>query len=298
MRDFSKDRDVDIKILEKAIIGAKERGINTISLTGGEPILHESFEKILEMINKHNFLYSIVTNGSNTKKYIEIIKKYPGFTSFSFSLDGSTPEINDIIRMKGSYNFVMESIELCKENNLPFVIASTIGTKNFDDLKNIISVAKEKNASCLVLSTVLGNPNAKSNNMVLDWKKREKLFKKAKKLVKKNKDFPIYPGSPIGTEDGINPRLCGVMNLNFITLDVDGNINFCCNLADYSTENGASKEPIIASLNELTFSEAIEEYKKRTISFLKDRPDDYSEFEGNKINYNSCFYCLKKFNLD
>jgi MoaA/NifB/PqqE/SkfB family radical SAM enzyme len=285
-----KGKDLNVKIFEKFVQGTKELGANHVAITGGEPIMHKDFREILQIVKDNNIQYSIVTNGAAIKQYIELHKEISGLTNISLSLESYDKKTNDAIREKNSFDYIVKAAKVCKENQIPFSISTTIGKLNFFDLEKTILFAREIGAHCIVLSTIL--PYNEDTKIALSTIEREALYFKIQHLIKKYKEFPIYPGTPIGST-GINQNLCAVMDLNYITLDCDGYINFCCNLAN--VEQKEEKRTKIASLEKKSFKEAIEEYKKEIKELLKNRPEDFNSFEGDEINYNSCFYCLKRF---
>ena len=90
IRDYySKQTDLSLSIARKALKEAKELGFKHVALTGGEPILHPKFDKMVDLICSYGLTWSVVTNGSMFKKYEYSIKKHgKECTFFSVSLDG------------------------------------------------------------------------------------------------------------------------------------------------------------------------------------------------------------------
>ena len=70
---------------------AANMGTKSIQLLGGEPLLRDDIDAIVDRIKSHRMICSMNTNGSLIKKYIETIKKLDNLT---VSLDGRA-EAND-----------------------------------------------------------------------------------------------------------------------------------------------------------------------------------------------------------
>jgi 7,8-dihydro-6-hydroxymethylpterin dimethyltransferase len=65
----------------------------------------------------------------------------PGRLRVQISLDGSTPEINDPIRGKGSFARIVEGIRTAVEAGLRPTVTATILRHNIDDLGGIVRLA-------------------------------------------------------------------------------------------------------------------------------------------------------------
>ncbi len=115
----------------------------SITLSGGEPLLHKNFLKILDYITKRGLNATIVTNGTliNTK-FIEYIKKYSLLT-LQISLDGATAETNDIVRGHGSFNKTIHNIDQLKKSGIKKIfVKMVVSAYNKEDIKafyNLIS---------------------------------------------------------------------------------------------------------------------------------------------------------------
>jgi MoaA/NifB/PqqE/SkfB family radical SAM enzyme len=138
-----------------------------IFFTGGEPLLHPQIDKILKSTKRKRHFVILFTNGILLKKKAE--KIYPYVDKFLISLDGPTPEINDLLRGPGSFkktllgikklsSFTSKKIEICftinPQNILylkdmilfieDFLLPLNIKTLNFQHLFFITKKEKEK----------------------------------------------------------------------------------------------------------------------------------------------------------
>ncbi len=141
------------EFLEKIIREAKELGTEIIDLTGGgEGFMRKDILKIMKLVKILGMKGLITTNCTLVKKdYVKEIVEM-GWDEINFSLDGSSPEINDYIRGHGVYEKCIKTIKefnkIKKEmkTKKPLLrLTFTITRKNFTDIPNFILLAKKLN---------------------------------------------------------------------------------------------------------------------------------------------------------
>lgn len=125
-----KDVSLSISDWEKIIDRLDECGIFRIRISGGEPFSRNDIINILKYIDTKPIRYSIYTNGLIVDQYINELKKLKNLVFIRVSIDG-TPEINDAIRGKGTYNTAVRNILLLEKNNIPCQINFTIMNINY-----------------------------------------------------------------------------------------------------------------------------------------------------------------------
>ena len=112
----------------KEIIDAN-RDIDSITLTGGEPLVHPNFWDIADYLGEHfqgsKGLMSNVTlvNSTNIDKIVK------NFSNVSISLDAATPETCKLIRGKGVFEHTIEVVGLLKEKGLTDISISFVVTE-------------------------------------------------------------------------------------------------------------------------------------------------------------------------
>jgi len=114
-----KPEDIPFKILKKVFDSAIDLGIFNVVLTGGEPLLHKDFMKIINYLNKNRFRITLVTNGTLiNKKILNFIngKIY----EIVISLDGFK---EDYEKIRGyNFNKIIKNIHLVKDIGINFKI--------------------------------------------------------------------------------------------------------------------------------------------------------------------------------
>jgi radical SAM protein with 4Fe4S-binding SPASM domain len=109
-----------------------------VCLMGGEPLIRKDWYEIGKKVKDLGMRLMIISNGYNIDK--DIISKLVDLQphAVSTSLDGGTAETHDKIRgTKGSFDKVMEYINLSKEAGLPTTAITTVSKLNIHELPMI-----------------------------------------------------------------------------------------------------------------------------------------------------------------
>lgn len=123
---------------------------NILILTGGEPLVRDDIYDIANYADDQGLRVVLATNGTLlTNKVVEDLKNV-GVQRISVSLDGSNPSSHDRFRgVEGSFNDVLEGIEILKNEGMPFQINTTITKKNVDEIEEILNLSQELGATAL-----------------------------------------------------------------------------------------------------------------------------------------------------
>lgn len=106
-----------------------------ICFMGGEPFLRKDWFELGNEVKNLGMKFMIISNGFIVNENIisKLVKLDPH--SVSTSLDGGTPETHDKIRgAKGSFNRVMNYINLSKKADLPTTVITTVSKINYAEL--------------------------------------------------------------------------------------------------------------------------------------------------------------------
>ncbi|MBR1617061.1 radical SAM protein [bacterium] len=132
--EFSNQEDfIDFEKIKQALLDIKKQKLNSIYLTGGEPLMHPDFNKILRMCLKLSDT-TVMSNGImiNDKKarFLKKIDDESDFeTIYRISLDSVDELENDSIRGRGSFRKALSAIfSLIKYEFNPII--SVVNYKN------------------------------------------------------------------------------------------------------------------------------------------------------------------------
>lgn len=115
-----------------------------VSFTGGEPLFDQRLEDIISLFDTGCTLISITTNGIllSTKRAERF--KSIGADSFVISLDGPDSKSNDEIRGKGTFERIMDAIQVAKSHRFFTMIIHTVSHRSIErrDFDKLIELAE------------------------------------------------------------------------------------------------------------------------------------------------------------
>jgi radical SAM protein with 4Fe4S-binding SPASM domain len=131
----------------KRIIDSMARiEVGVIGWTGGEPLLREDLEELVDYARQRGIKSSITTNAVllDLKRAKSLVEA--GNRAIQISLDGSTPEKNGRMRLATEEEFyrIIEAIRICKDLNCRVLLATLLGRENLDDGLEMIKLARRE----------------------------------------------------------------------------------------------------------------------------------------------------------
>jgi MoaA/NifB/PqqE/SkfB family radical SAM enzyme len=129
-------------LLEKIVAQKVKWGQRLLTIhTVGEPFMCSYLEDLFNICSKHNVCLNITTNGLLIPKHMDLIRRYPGIIRFmAFSVDGATKETYERIRRGGSFEKLIESLDLIKDYNrkspekISINLQACISKENFKEI--------------------------------------------------------------------------------------------------------------------------------------------------------------------
>jgi len=186
---------------------AEIKGLDTVCLCGGEPLLKKDI--LLECIKYLRFKndkmsINFVTNGILLDEQTVIEIKEAGVTVVQVSLDGFDDETHDWVRnSKGVYDKAVAAIKLLVKYHIPVSVACLPIKKNFDDIPQIIQMLEELGVYEFRMQPLMVMGRAKENmkGQILsdeEYSKISRYLNKCKKeYISKKRKMMIEWGDPI-----------------------------------------------------------------------------------------------------
>lgn len=132
---------MDLGFAREAMKELARIGTKTCILIGGEPTIHPHIREIIEIGSGLGLRMQMVSNGMALKNETFVLKlKQAGLGGVAISIEGSTAEMQDSIRGKGSYADAIRGLELCVKNSL---LSNSIFTVAFENLEEIVPLARK-----------------------------------------------------------------------------------------------------------------------------------------------------------
>ncbi len=123
--------------------GLSDLNCETVSLMGGEPFLKEDWFSIGQCIKDLGMKLNIVSNGFTLEKHIDELSNLEP-SAIGLSLDGLEKTHDKIRGKKGSYEKVLNSIQLLTDKNIQTTVITTISKINFNDLPKLKDLIYQK----------------------------------------------------------------------------------------------------------------------------------------------------------
>lgn len=106
-------------------------------ITGGDPILHKDFWKLLELMKRFDIHFTVLGNPFHLNDEVCFKLKEYGCEKYQLSLDGMR-ETHDWFRKPGSFDITLEKISCIKRAGIRSVIMTTVSEVNIDEIPDII----------------------------------------------------------------------------------------------------------------------------------------------------------------
>lgn len=121
-----------------------DNGLLEVFFTGGEVLTRPDFEDIYIYAKRKGLFVSVLTNGTLINQtHINMWKDFP-VEVVSLTMYGYTKgTYESITNVNGSYNNFMNSIDMLRENNIPFELKFIGLTKNYHELSKMRNFSKQ-----------------------------------------------------------------------------------------------------------------------------------------------------------
>ena len=110
-----------------------ELGMAAVTLSGGEPLLRPDWDKIAARLTAAGVTPNVLTNGWYIDEEIIDRAMEAGIPNFGISIDG-LKKTHDFIRCPGSFDRIMNALELLNKKNIPISIITSISRLNQSQL--------------------------------------------------------------------------------------------------------------------------------------------------------------------
>jgi MoaA/NifB/PqqE/SkfB family radical SAM enzyme len=117
-------------------------GCRVFALTGGEPLVHPDFARIVgHLLGYSNSHVVVLTNGLLLNQFAEVLSGWPPERfHLQISLDGS-PEHHDQIRGQGAYKALIAQLDWLHRQHRTFTLSMCVDAANVADMPTIVDLA-------------------------------------------------------------------------------------------------------------------------------------------------------------
>lgn len=200
----------------KFFLELKNNGVNTIHLTGGEPLTLPYISELLLFLRQNGFCVSITTNmGLMTDALAKIIKTVH-IDNIRVSLNGYKERHNSIVDVPGAFENALRWIVYFKNNGTRVFVNYVVTNRNYQDLELMDKLFTKIGVNvsfAYVLIPFIDNVEKTS----LLWLNNEQIDKMLSYLKQTNR---------LSFQE---PRMCGIAKKS-VVLGSDGSIYPCSQL--------------------------------------------------------------------
>jgi SynChlorMet cassette radical SAM/SPASM protein ScmF len=153
--DGTRHSNLSLENFETILQEAKPLGLQSVKLTGGEPLLHPHFLELLQMIRREDLGLVIETNGILcTPEIAAEIGKCPR-RFVSVSLDGADAATHDAIRGRsGSFDLAQQAVQHLVAANTPPQLIMSLMRSNVDQIEAVVSMAETLGAASVKFNII------------------------------------------------------------------------------------------------------------------------------------------------
>jgi MoaA/NifB/PqqE/SkfB family radical SAM enzyme len=138
-RNTRQKREMSLAEILAALGGLHRLGMRAVSLDGGEPLVHEHVDTVIDWLAERGVLLRINTNGVLIERHREAIRH---MAKVKISLDG--PEaVHDAARGRGSFYRAVRGAMAARDLGCTVELTCVVGPHNVDDLEELLDIAHE-----------------------------------------------------------------------------------------------------------------------------------------------------------
>lgn len=172
---------IDVEALRGAIAEAKPLGLQSVKLTGGEPLLHPDFRVICDLATKEDLDLVMETNGTLlTPDIARYLKNETSMKYISVSIDSGVAARHDAFRgVNGAFAAVLNGLDYLVAAGYDNVqVIMSIHRGNRDEIEQVARLAANHGAASLKLNPVTNSGRGEGmsrRDETLDFSERMEL---------------------------------------------------------------------------------------------------------------------------
>jgi radical SAM protein with 4Fe4S-binding SPASM domain len=236
----NKTSDIEPELFYEVIKQCKEMGVLSITLSGGEPMLHKNFCDFLRKAKEYDFSINILSNLTLLNDEIIAEMKANRLSSVQVSLYSTKPEIHDSITMlPGSFYKTRDNILRLIENDIPLQISCPTMKQNKNCFADVMKWAHDHKCRATTDFIMMARYDHTTGNL----DNRLDLDDVGKVITDIIEGDTQYQKGILGNDfaerdqrDRSNDIVCGVC-VSSICMVANGNIYPCAGWQDYVCGN-------------------------------------------------------------
>ena len=236
----NKVSEIDPALFYDTLDQCRDMGVLSLTLSGGEPMLHKDFCGFLRKAKEYDFSINILSNLTLLDDEIIREMKENRLSSVQVSLYSMNPAIHDSITgLEGSYYKTRDNILRLIENDIPLQISCPTMKQNKNCFAEVLKWAHEHKVRAETDFIMMARYDHTTDNLDnrLDLDEVEKIIKE---IIKFNRYYEeeLYQADfdKVESRDMANDIVCGV-GIASICMVANGSVYPCAGWQDYICGN-------------------------------------------------------------
>lgn len=202
----------------------KKCGGESVTITGGEPLMHPGFQSIIRAANQQGLKITVLTNGILWDDAL-IDDLSTLLTEVQISIDGVDDVSNGKIRKLGTFDQIVNNVIRFSNIGVRVSVATTFTKENiysasrYAELMNKINVATDKKVVFKLTKKIL--PGRETHYTEAENIEYEKKIRQVEKLIDPNAMYEMFMD---GHQPNMAAKNCGFGGLS---IAADGEVYFC-----------------------------------------------------------------------
>lgn len=164
-------RELSYDTLSRLFPELEKMGIQIIALTGGEPLLHKDFFRIVKTAKKHFPIVFLATNGYFITPSIAEKIKNSGISNVQISIEGDQIIHNSIRGVPTSYKRAKNAAKLLKSLGVDVTLTPTFIKDNLKNIEDVFKLAEELKCDMSIKRQIsMGRAKSKEEISAEDYK--------------------------------------------------------------------------------------------------------------------------------
>lgn len=213
-------------------------GCRRVSLAGGEPLLRDDLEEILDHARGLGLMTTLNSNGVLVPERLALLRKAD---TLCISLDGDEKS-HDFYRGAGSHRAAMAAIMAARGASIPLMTNTVLTKRNLDQVDTILDIARA-NGFLALFNISIGLLSGKGDSFkagdaevrevlrrLIELKRAGEPILTSEQALRNCLDWPDYGEEfIIGREPGF-PTVPCLAGRRFVTVDTNGDVYPCGHL--------------------------------------------------------------------
>jgi MoaA/NifB/PqqE/SkfB family radical SAM enzyme len=250
-------------LVASVLVQSRERfGAHSVSFTGGEPLLHPDFGRIVDLLAANGHPYRFVSNGWHLTRALPHLERHPP-SAVRLSLSGATAEVHDAERGRGSFHRVLLGAGILTSRAIPTHLSLVIDRRTRSRLRAAAELADAIGAH--ELHYILPQPVAASvmrdSDLPLEaWADVRQELEQLRREPRAHVRLVLDYGFPFDGEE----TPCSTKTRTRFFVDAWGRLVTCCQLSD----SGFNDAETVADLAVTPLNDALDRFASRVDALI------------------------------